>query len=84
MLWKINFIINWVSNSVTEFERKIKNITHLQTRPLLNQERHLALEAPTSEMAHAYRGREKANLQNNIMTKPKQLKLSKTNPPTWP
>jgi hypothetical protein len=25
MLWKLNFITIWVSNSITVFERKIKN-----------------------------------------------------------
>jgi hypothetical protein len=25
MLWKLNFITNWVSNSIIEFEHKIEN-----------------------------------------------------------
>jgi hypothetical protein len=28
--------------------------------------------------------RERAHLQNNIKAKPEQLKLSETDPPTWP
>jgi hypothetical protein len=32
MLWKLNFITSWVSNSVTEFERKIENENDLQER----------------------------------------------------
>jgi hypothetical protein len=49
---------------------------------LVNQERHLALGIPSSEMAHAGRERERTHLQNNIKTKPEQLKLSKTDPST--
>jgi hypothetical protein len=45
---------------------------------------HLALEMPTSRMAHAARERERAHLQNNINAKPEQLKLRKTNPSKWP
>jgi hypothetical protein len=37
---------------------------------------------PISRTAHANRERE-THLQNNIKAKPKQLKLSKTYPPTW-
>jgi hypothetical protein len=55
---------------------KIKTITEAKT--LDDRERHLALEMPTSRTAHVERGRERAHLQNNIKSKPKQLKLSKT------
>jgi hypothetical protein len=43
----------------------------------------LALEMPTSRMAHAERERG-IHLQNNIKAKPEQLKLNKTYPSTWP
>jgi hypothetical protein len=59
MLWKLNFITIWVSNSNTEFERKIENKNILQKREhSINQEWHLALEMPTSRTAHAKRERE--------------------------
>jgi hypothetical protein len=32
MLWKLNFIIIWISNSITEFEQKIENKNNLQKR----------------------------------------------------
>jgi hypothetical protein len=41
------------------FEQKIKNKKDLQKRSLIDQERHLALEVSTSEMAHARRERER-------------------------
>jgi hypothetical protein len=50
----------------------------------MNQEWHLALEMPTSRMAHTEKERERAHLQNNIKAKPEQLKLSKTYPSMWP
>jgi hypothetical protein len=34
--------------------------------------------------AHAGSEREKTHLQNSIKAKPEQLKLSKTDPSTWP
>jgi hypothetical protein len=36
----------------------MENKTHLQKRQLIDQERHLALEVLTSEMAHARREKE--------------------------
>jgi hypothetical protein len=48
-----------------------------------DQERHLALEMPTSETTHTKRERERRHLQNNIKIKPEQLKLSKTDPLMW-
>jgi hypothetical protein len=59
-----------------------KNI-FAEAKALNDRERHLALEMPTSRMTHANRERE-TNLQNNINVKPEQLKLSKTDPSTWP
>jgi hypothetical protein len=38
---------------------------------------------PTSGTAHADRERD-THLQNNNKAKPEQLKLSKTDPSTWP
>jgi hypothetical protein len=87
MLWKLNFITIWVLDSITEFERKMENKNILRKRSLIDQERHIALEIPTSEMAHTGRGggeRERTHLQNNIKAKPEQLNLSKTYPSTWP
>jgi hypothetical protein len=72
MLWKSNFITNWVLNSITKFEWKIENKIHLRKRSLIGQEWHLTLEVPTSEMGHA--GRERENtLQNNIKANPEHL-----------
>jgi hypothetical protein len=69
MLWMLNFITNWVSNSITEFERKRENKNDLWKLSLIDQEHHLTLEMPTSETAHA--GREsKTHLQNNMKVKP--------------
>jgi hypothetical protein len=45
---------------------RIKHICGSET--FIDQERHLALEMPTSEAAHARRERE-AHLQNNIKAK---------------
>jgi hypothetical protein len=60
MLWKLNFITIWVLNLITKFERKIENKNILRKREhLMNQEQHLALEMPTSRMAHAERERER-------------------------
>jgi hypothetical protein len=47
-------------NSIIEFEQKIENKRYLWKRSLLDQERHLALEMPTLEMAHTERERERA------------------------
>jgi hypothetical protein len=58
MLWKLNFITILVLNSITKFERKIENKNNLWKRTLDDQERHLALEMPTSETTHAGRERE--------------------------
>jgi hypothetical protein len=82
MLWKINFIVIWVSNSIIEFERKIENKNNLRKRTLIDQEWHLSLEMLSSRTAHAERERE-THLQNNIKAKPEQLKLSKTYPSMW-
>jgi hypothetical protein len=72
---KLNFITNLVLNSITEFERKIENKTiFVEVGTLDDQERHLALEMPTSRMTHAKRERENTPA-NNIKSKPKQLKL---------
>jgi hypothetical protein len=38
---------------------------------------------PNLEMAHAEREKG-THMQNNIKAKPEQLKLSKTDPSTWP
>jgi hypothetical protein len=56
MLWKLNFITIWVLDSITEFERKMENKNILRKRSLIDQERHIALEIPTSEMTHTRRG----------------------------
>jgi hypothetical protein len=58
----------------------------MDAKTLEDQERHPALEMLTSRMAHADRERERERryLQNNIKAKPEQLKLSKTDPLTWP
>jgi hypothetical protein len=63
MLWKLNFITNLVSNSVTEFEQKIENFFFAKTGTLDDQEWHLVLKMPTSRTTHAERERE------NIPTK---------------
>jgi hypothetical protein len=49
----------------------------------MNQEWHLALGMPSSEMAHIGRERERIHLQNNIKAKAEQLKFSKTDPLKW-
>jgi hypothetical protein len=61
---------------------RVKHFT--EAKILDDQERHLALEMPTSEMAHAGREREITHLQNNIKPKAEHLKLSKTDPSKWP
>jgi hypothetical protein len=57
------------------------NKTHLRKQSLFDQERHLGLDVPTIETAHAEGGK-RINLQNNSKTKPEQLNLSKTDPST--
>jgi hypothetical protein len=52
------------------------------SEPLDDQERHLALEMPTSETAHVGRKRENTHANNN-KANVEQLKLSKTDPSTW-
>jgi hypothetical protein len=59
MLWKLNFITIWVSNSITEFEQKMENKNNLRKWSLIDQEQHLALEMSTSEAAHVGRERGK-------------------------
>jgi hypothetical protein len=54
---------------------------YLRKRSLIDQERHLALEMPTSKTANTGRERER-HLQNNIKAKPEQLNLRKTGPST--
>jgi hypothetical protein len=49
-----------ISNSSIEFEWKIENKNDLCKRSLIDRERHLTIEMPTSEMAHA--GRERENI----------------------
>jgi hypothetical protein len=44
----------------------------------------VALEMPTSRTTHFERGRGRAQLQNNIKTKPEQLELRNTYPLIWP
>jgi hypothetical protein len=58
MLWKLNFIIISILNSITEFERKIKNKRNLWKWSLNELKRHLAIGMPCSEMAHTERKRE--------------------------
>jgi hypothetical protein len=59
MLWKLKFITIWVLNSITEFWAKDREWKHFSEAKTLNdRERHLALEMPTSRMAHAERGTE--------------------------
>jgi hypothetical protein len=57
--------------------QEIENKMICGSKTLIDQERHLALEMPTSEMAHVGRERE-ADLQNDIKARPEQLKLSRT------
>jgi hypothetical protein len=54
----------------------------VEVKALGDQERHLALEVPTSETDHTGRERENTPVKN-IKAKTKQLKLSKTDPLTW-
>jgi hypothetical protein len=66
------------------FEWKIENKNDLRNRSLIVQDWHLALEMPILGMAHVGRERVRTHLQNNIKTNAQQLKLSKTDPSTWP
>jgi hypothetical protein len=59
----------------------MENKRYLQKCYLNDQEQHLALGVPTSEMAHA-EGGERKHLQNDIKPKPEHLKLNKTDPST--
>jgi hypothetical protein len=62
---------------------KIKTFSEVGT--LDDQEWHVALEMPTSRMAHAERERESTpTKQHQGKAKLEQLKLNKTYPPTWP
>jgi hypothetical protein len=56
MLRKLNFIKIWVSDSITEFERKMENKNILWNWSLVDQKRRLALEMLTSETAHTGEG----------------------------
>jgi hypothetical protein len=47
-----------ISNLIPEFERNIENKIHLRNRSLIDQERHLSLERPTSELVNSERERE--------------------------
>jgi hypothetical protein len=83
MLQKLNFTTIWVSNSILEFKWKIesKNIfAEVSTRR--------SRTAPCPRDANLRNGSrqegERAQLQNNIKTKPEQLNLSKTYPSMWP
>jgi hypothetical protein len=58
---------------------RIKHFVEAKT--LDDRELHLALEMPTSRMAHTDRERE-THLQNNIKAKPEHLKLSKSDSST--
>jgi hypothetical protein len=59
MLWKLNFIIIWVLNLITEFWAEGRKQKHfLKAGTLDNQERHIALEMSTSRTAHTKRGGE--------------------------
>jgi hypothetical protein len=58
MLWKLNFITIWVSNLITEFWAEDENKIDLRKQSLIHKEWHLAVEVPTSVMAHAERERE--------------------------
>jgi hypothetical protein len=60
----------------------IENSIHLRKRSLVDQERHLYLEMPTSERLMPG-GRERTLLQSNIKAKPEALNLSKTDPSMW-
>jgi hypothetical protein len=67
-------------NSATEFEQKIESKNNSRKLSLVDQGRHLAIEVKTSETTHARMERERIRLQNNIKTKPEQIKFSKTYP----
>jgi hypothetical protein len=60
-------------------KRKIENKNICGSETLVDREWYLAIEIPTSRMAHVDRERE-THLQNNNKAKPEQLKLSKTDP----
>jgi dynactin complex subunit len=55
----------------------------LWKQSLDDQEWYLTLEMSISRTTPVERERERAHLQNNIKTKPEQLKLSKTYVSTW-
>jgi hypothetical protein len=65
MLWKLNFITILISNSITEFERKIENKIHLRKRSLVDQEWHLTLEMPNLEPTHAEKERENTPIKHH-------------------
>jgi hypothetical protein len=67
----------------TVLSGRLRIKTFCGSETIIDRERHLALEMMTSRMAHAPRERE-THLQNNNKAKPEQLKLSKTDPSTWP
>jgi hypothetical protein len=48
---------------ITEFDQKIENKNNLRERSLDEQEWHLSLEMPTSEMAHVERERENTHAE---------------------
>jgi hypothetical protein len=53
----------------------------VKAETLNGQEQHLALEMPTSKIAHTERERENTP-ENNIKAKPEKLKINKTDPST--
>jgi hypothetical protein len=85
MLWKLNFIIILVLNSITEFERKIENKIHFaKANTPWYRMTPCPRDAELKNGSRRKRERERAHLQNNIKAKPEQLKLHKTYPSTWP
>jgi hypothetical protein len=60
MLWKLNLLQFEFEIWSQSFKRKIVNKTNLWRRSLIDQEWHIALEMPTSEMAHTEKEREHA------------------------
>jgi hypothetical protein len=62
----LNFIKILVLNSFTGFEQKIENKNDLRKRKHSDdQERHLALEMPTLETAHAEREKESTSAKQH-------------------
>jgi hypothetical protein len=57
---------------ITELERKMNNKNILRKRSLIEQEWHLALEVPTSKMAHAERERDREREREGENTPAKQ------------